>query len=165
MTTTTTAGAIIRLASAADVPGVLRVTLAAFEDYRAEDPDYGALREAENDVAEWLVRGTILVAERDGAIVGAVRLAAWEESDWYIGRLAVVPGAPGSVGSRLMGEAERLIRERGGRGVRLGVIASRPKLLRYYERRGYVRLDTIKDEDRPDHPGYHWCRKELTDGR
>lgn len=160
-----TAGAtVVRTATSDDVADVLRVTHAAFEDYRAEVPDYGALRETEDDVADWLVRGAILVAVRERALVGAVRVAAWEEGDWYVGRLAVPSGGPGSVGSRLMGEAEEFARRRGAKGVRLGVITSRPKLLRYYQRRGYVVIETIKIDDRPDHPGYHWCRKGLTDG-
>ncbi len=162
--TTTGADAIIRAATEADVPEVLRITLAAFEDYRGEVADYGALHEAETDVADWLVRGAVLVAERAGVAIGAVRVAPWEEGDWYIGRLAVVPGTPGSVGSRLMGEAERLARAAGAKGVRLGVITSRPKLLRYYERRGYAVVATLKVDDRPGHPGYHWCRKEIDAG-
>ncbi|HWO94404.1 MAG TPA: GNAT family N-acetyltransferase [Dehalococcoidia bacterium] len=154
-------GVTVREASGSDVPAVLAITRAAFEGYREEMPDYGALHETEDDIRGWLERGMVLLAEQDGVMVGSVRLAQLEDGDWYVGRLGIVPDAPGWVGSRLMREAEARAREHGGKAVRLGVLASRHRLRRYYERRGYVLTDVYRPDEAPDHPGWAWYRKDL----
>lgn len=80
----------------------------------------------------------ILVAEADGRIVASVLLKD-EGGAAYLGMFAVHPPLQGGgIGRRLLDEAERLARaDLGATTARLTVIAQRPELVAWYERRGY----------------------------
>ena len=80
----------------------------------------------------------IVLAESGGRIVASVLLTD-EGGSAYLGMFAVHPPFQGGgIGRRLLEEAERQAREDLGVPVaRMTVIAQRPELIAWYERRGY----------------------------
>ncbi|WP_380874206.1 N-acetyltransferase [Sphingomonas sp. DBB INV C78] len=89
----------------------------------------------------------LLVAERDGAIIGCVQITDKGEGTSYLGLLCVDPDLQaGGLGKLLVAAAEAEAR-RGFAAERMEmtVIDLRAELIRYYERRGYV----VTDEKRP----------------
>lgn len=82
----------------------------------------------------------IVIAERDGALVGCVALK--DEGDGaYLGMLSVRPSLQtAGVGRALVAEAERIAKDELARPwMRMTVIAQRDELIAWYERRGYAR--------------------------
>jgi ribosomal-protein-alanine acetyltransferase len=84
----------------------------------------------------------MLVAERDGAVLGAA--VVFFHASHRIARLysiAVAPEARGTgIGEALLAAAERLARRRGARAMRLEVRTDNAQAQRLYERRGYRRI-------------------------
>ena len=88
----------------------------------------------------------ILIAERDGALIGSVEIASLGGGVAYLGLLAVDPALQtGGLGRRLIAAAEEEARSRGAARIEMTVIRQRPELIAYYERRGYV----ATGEERP----------------
>jgi GNAT superfamily N-acetyltransferase len=87
--------------------------------------------------------GAVILTLRDAAgaaPVGSVWLKPQpdEEGVWYLGLFAVEPTRQaGGLGRRLLEAAEAYARERGGRRMRMTVIAVRAELIAWYQRRGY----------------------------
>lgn len=122
----------------ADAAAIEAVTVAAFRDapHTSHTEQYvvNALRRAGQLTVS-------LVAERDGAIVGHVALSpvtiadgtADDTGGWFgLGPVSVLPAEQGrGLGSRLVREALRLLRERGGAGC---VLVGEPA---YYGRFGF----------------------------
>jgi ribosomal protein S18 acetylase RimI-like enzyme len=92
-------------------------------------------------------KGSFLVAERDGLVVGYATLLAEmssrdekDEIDYsysYVGDLAVLYAHRGlGIGKALLEECERLARAAGQKWLRLGVIAENRGARRFYERFG-----------------------------
>lgn len=83
----------------------------------------------------------ILIAERDGAIVGCVRITDLGDGLSSLGLLAVDPAGQGAgLGRRLIAAAEAGARTRSSATrMEMTVIAQRAELIAWYERRGYVR--------------------------
>jgi ribosomal protein S18 acetylase RimI-like enzyme len=82
----------------------------------------------------------ILLAEREGALVGCVLLRQERERGCaYLGMLSVRPALQiAGIGSALVTEAERVTRDDLGLGtLRMRVISQRASLIAWYERRGY----------------------------
>ena len=124
----------IRNETAADVVVIEAVTAAAFMNAahtsHTEQFIVNALRKAG-------MLTVSLVAEVEGTIVGHVAVSPVVISDgtsgWFgLGPISVVPGHQGrGVGARLMGEALRMLRNRGAAGC---VVLGDP---RYYSRFGF----------------------------
>ncbi len=77
--------------------------------------------------------------EEEGSLRGCVWLEPLGDGVWYLGSLAVDPGLQnGGRGKILLAEAERWVRGRGGRRIRMTVINIRDVLIAWYVRRGYV---------------------------
>jgi putative acetyltransferase len=120
--------------TAADVAAIRAVTISAFlhaeHTSHTEQLIVDALR-----VAEQLT--VSLVAKVDGALVGHIAISPVSLSDgatgWYgLGPLSVAPEYQRrGIGSRLIGEALRVLRERGASGC---VLLGEP---RYYNRFGF----------------------------
>lgn len=95
-----------------------------------------------------------LVAELDGELVGYIRVlpvTALPENAHVLGvlGLAVAPGARRrGVGSALLAAAERHARARGARKLSLRVLSTNDTALRLYERLGFRREGTLRDEFR-----------------
>jgi len=126
----------------------------------ARDDDLAALVDLENRVfaidrmsaRQWRRHlgsdsAGILVAERDGTIIGAV--VVFFHASHRIARLysiAVAPDARGSgLGEALLNAAETLARQRSSVSMRLEVRADNGAAQRLYERRGYRRFGVRPD--------------------
>lgn len=138
----------IRRASLSDVPALHALVEGA---YRGEGARRGWTHEADlllgqrtnaHELAEILGDGEqiILIAEQDGAALGCVHLRRAEAADVaHLGMLSVDPNRQAAgLGSALIDAAEEASRELlGARRVEMTVIAERPALIAYYERRDY----------------------------
>jgi ribosomal protein S18 acetylase RimI-like enzyme len=82
----------------------------------------------------------MLLAERNGELVGCCQVERRSDDTSYIGMVSVLPTRQaGGVGRSLLDEAERRALEGGSGRVRMTVIRQRVELIEWYERRGYVR--------------------------
>ena len=83
----------------------------------------------------------IMLAEREGVLLGCVMVNQESAECAYIGMFAVRPTAQNSgLGRALLAEAERHARATwGATSARMTVIAQRQELIAWYERRGYAR--------------------------
>jgi len=82
----------VRRATADDAAAVAALVRDAFEtEVAAYGPDLPPLRETAEIVKGGLERGVVLVAERDGQIVGSVRGELRDDGTCLVGRLVVLP--------------------------------------------------------------------------
>lgn len=87
-------------------------------------------------------RGSVmLVAEAGGQLAGCCQLERRPGGEVYFGMFAVRPGWQGrGRGQEILAEAERLAREEWGAATMvMTVLAQRPDLIAWYQRRGYRR--------------------------
>jgi GNAT superfamily N-acetyltransferase len=149
----------VRPATPDDLSGVLEVFLACWrESYRGVLPD-AAIDAMTDERAEALWRrvladpvGVVLVAERDGVIVGITRYAATPGNDSRIeggriegGRidgavhsLYVSPRAHGGgIGGALLGRASTELQEAGAEAATLWVFAANLPSIGFYEAKGW----------------------------
>jgi iron complex transport system substrate-binding protein len=140
---------LLREATAADIPTLLRLIHTAFAEYEGQlDPPSGAHAETLESLSNALHFGSAALASVDGEIGGCVFYSP-KDGHVYIGRLAVLPAFRRfGVGKSLMRYAEQRAGELGFRRVQIGVRLALPHLHAYYENLGYVR---VRDET---HPGY-----------
>jgi ribosomal protein S18 acetylase RimI-like enzyme len=76
--------------------------------------------------------------DENGEHLGHVWLEPQEPATWYLGLLTVRPDMQDrKLGRSLLSAAEAYARERGGRRIRMTVVARRHSLIAWYERRGY----------------------------
>ena len=142
-----------RPANHADIPALVALVTSA---YRGDASRAGWTTEADlldgrrtgpDDVGAQLARpaSRILLAERDGRLVGCAHVAV-EDGAGYFGMFSVVPTLQRSgLGKAMMAEAERIARDDYGMLVmRMTVIDVRDELIAWYERRGYRRTGIKK---------------------
>ena len=89
----------------------------------------------------------ILLAHREGALIGCVQIARAGDDLAYLGMLTVEPSLQASgLGRRLLAAAEsEAVARFGARRMEMTVIGGRAELIGWYERRGYARTG----EERP----------------
>lgn len=86
-----------------------------------------------------------VVARERAELVGSVVVRIDGERVAHIGMFAIRPTLQGSgIGRSLLGEAERVARERGAREAEMTVIEQRIELLAWYARRGYLPTGEIE---------------------
>ncbi|MFQ6028462.1 MAG: GNAT family N-acetyltransferase [Dehalococcoidia bacterium] len=126
-----------------DAAEVLQVMRSAFEEYRGRlHPDTGALSETVEDVQVAIKEGGALIAYAANEAVGAARFAV-RPGYLYAERIGVTPGyRDRGVAVALMNAIEDATRSLGLAEVRLGVRASLPGNLRFYENLGYRALES-----------------------
>ncbi len=142
-----------RAAGAEDVPAVVELVESA---YRGDASRAGWTTEADfldgrrtgPDEIQAILSGKqsqLLLAEDDHGMLGCAHVAV-EEGAGYLGMFSVDPRRQGrGVGSLLLAEAERIVREQWGcAAMRMTVIDIRDDLIPYYERRGYRRTGIKK---------------------
>jgi ribosomal protein S18 acetylase RimI-like enzyme len=128
----------LREATTADMPTLLALVHAAFEEYRGRlDPPSGALAETLETLALALRTGSALLASVDDQPAGCVFFHR-EHDHVYLGRLSVLTAyRHHGLGGVLTDGVEHRALAMGVPRVELGVRIALPALRAYYERRGY----------------------------
>jgi predicted N-acetyltransferase YhbS len=139
----------LREASEVDVPELVRVIRAGFEEYRGRlDPPSGAHTETVDTLRGKLKRTKAVVAIADQQIVACV-LYELEHDHVYLGRLAVIPAyRRRGIGRTLLAWVEAQARRLAYPRVRLGVRVVLKENLSYFQNLGY------KIVGYSSHPGY-----------
>jgi N-acetylglutamate synthase-like GNAT family acetyltransferase len=89
-------------------------------------------------MTEYLRKGTFLLLEEQGELVGLVFVELHESGRGYVGLLTVNPDKQGrGVGRQLMHCAENFCRDRGCSIAEIDVINLRPELVDWYRGQGY----------------------------
>jgi ribosomal protein S18 acetylase RimI-like enzyme len=132
---------IIRSAGGEQASEVHRIMRLAFEEYRGRlVPPSGALTETLEDVRAAIHSGGAFLAFDGELAVGSARYRLFP-AHAYAERVAVLPAHRGKgVAVALMAAFEEAVRARGVREARVGVRASLPANLRFYENLGYRAL-------------------------
>jgi ribosomal protein S18 acetylase RimI-like enzyme len=138
-----------RLAAERDVPAIVGLIESA---YRGEASRAGWTTEEHLLGGQRTDRGAVmsvvrapgsamLLAEADGTLAGCCQLERRAGGEAYFGMFSVPPGHQGrGWGGEILAEAERLARDEwGARSMVMSVLAQRPELISWYERRGYRR--------------------------
>lgn len=88
----------------------------------------------------------LLVAERDGALIGCVQGTRVSDTHAYLGLLTVDPELQaGGLGRQLIEAIEEAVREQFGvTHMEMTVIKQRAELIAYYERRGYSQTGEMR---------------------
>ncbi len=136
-----------RIAVAADVPSIQPLVHNAYRGDRARVGwtheadlldtariDEKALAESVGDASQ-----TILLAERDGVLIGCVHVTDKGHGLAYLGMLTVDATLQGGgLGRRLIDRAEAMAREQfRAERMEMTVIVQRTELIEWYQRRGY----------------------------
>ena len=140
---------VFRLGAERDVPAIVGLIESA---YRGEASRAGWTTEehllgGQRTDAEALLsvlrapRSVMLLAEADGVLAGCCQLERRAVGEVYFGMFSVPPGRQGhGWGGKILAEAERLARDEwGASSMVMSVLAQRPELIAWYERRGYRR--------------------------
>lgn len=99
----------------------------------------------------------LIIAEKDGAVIGCVNVADRGGGLAYLGLLSVDPQLQaGGYGKRLLEAAERVAREVfGAKRIEMTVIDKRVELIDYYRRRGYLPTGETRDFPIPLDPSLY----------
>lgn len=140
---------IVRPAGAADIGPIHRIILAAFRKYAdvlGLDGQVSALRETESDIAKEIETKTVLVAERDGEIVGSVRYEMITNDVAYLTRFSVDPNVHNSgIGKLLLAAVNEYAARQGAKAVALHTASKMTPLVRMYYGMGYYIKSTSED--------------------
>lgn len=129
----------IRQACEADVEALTRLINAAFVVERVV---FEGDRVDANEVRAYMRKGTLLLGEDNGRLVGCVYIEL-RENRGYLGLLSVDPPRQGlGIGGNLVTAAEHFARKSGARAMDLRVISARAELLPFYRRCGYDQTGT-----------------------
>ncbi|GAA0657361.1 GNAT family N-acetyltransferase [Salarchaeum japonicum] len=152
----------IRRASAADVDALVPLYRAAYRTTADLGYPTGMTDVEREYVKSWFdgdEPSAEFVAERDGDIVGSVRVLETEAHP-FAERLAVAPDEQGAgIGARLFERAEAYARDQGYDRLQLGTYSGHPFLIDFYESRGYEQY-TVWENDDADHD-YVGYQKQL----
>jgi GNAT superfamily N-acetyltransferase len=128
----------VQAAGTDDAETVCRSMRRAFEEYRDRlQPPSSALDETVDDVRAAIARGGAFLARDGGVVVGSARYQV-RVDHVYAERVAVDPGHRGrGIGAALVHAIEEVARAAGHAEIRIGVRASLPGTLRFWEGLGY----------------------------
>ena len=140
---------VFRLGAERDVPAVVGLIESAYRGeasragWTTEEHLLGGQRtDAEAVISVLRAPGSVmLLAEHDGMLAGCCQLERRAGDEVYFGMFSVSPGRQGQGwGGKILAEAERRARDEwGARRMVMSVLAQRPELIAWYERRGYRR--------------------------
>ena len=143
---------VLREATHDDVPTLVTLIHAAFEEYRGRlEPPSGAHRETVQSIGTYLQQGHAVLALRNDQAVGCVCYHQ-EGEHVYFGRLSVLPPfRQHGVGLALITYVEQQAQALGVQRVQIGVRIALPHLQAYYKRLGYrvVRYETHEGYTEP----------------
>jgi predicted N-acetyltransferase YhbS len=151
--------AIVRPATNIDAEPIAVVYADAYQENRRLGFPASAESVTAAEVAGWIDRDAMWVAQVRGEVVGAVRLRV-ERGDPTLCRLGVITRMKGQgIGSLLIEVAETAASRRGFAGVYLSVAAEHPFLPGLYARKGYI----VVGPKLPPNARYHEVimRKDL----
>jgi ribosomal protein S18 acetylase RimI-like enzyme len=132
-------GALLRPATAADVPRLTELVAAAYGHY--VERLGGPPRPMTDDYADVVHGGRVTVAERAGEVVGLIVLGVSDEG-FHVDNVAVDPAHQGSgVGGALLEHAEVAARREGFDSIYLYTHEKMTENLALYSRIGYVEYD------------------------
>ena len=138
----------VRHARASDAGGILRTLAAAFEPYRHAYPE-AAFHDTILDAGllqARMSRMAVLVAERDGEIVGTIAAGHVDPAEGHLRGMAVSPACEGAgVGRRLLHRALDELTVAGCARVTLDTTSVLVRAQRFYERAGFARTGRIAD--------------------
>jgi ribosomal protein S18 acetylase RimI-like enzyme len=143
-----------RIAAPADVPAIRALIESG---YRGDSARRGWTHEADllegNRTSEAEIGGIIaapdkrmLLAEREGALIGAVTISNLGGGRAYMGMLCVDPGvqAAGLGRALIQGGEDLAVQDFAAHTIEGMVIDARAEFIAYYERRGFVRTGEIR---------------------
>jgi GNAT superfamily N-acetyltransferase len=132
---------VIRAATEADLPEIVRVTNAAYV------VEAFCIRGDRTDLAESGARmatGTFFVAEEEGRLLGSVYASQPEPRRAYLGTLAVDPSAQGrGLSKALIAAVEAWAQDRGCAFLDLTMVNLRAELFPFYRNLGFAPIDTL----------------------
>lgn len=160
---------MIRLATHSDIDAIMNITLACAKKMIANgifqwNEHYPTKAPFVNDVD----RNELYVYESDTEIAACIVISTFmdevykpvkwltqNENNIYIHRLAVHPNHQGKgIAQHLMTYAEHHASKHGFKSVRLDTFSQNPRNLKFYELRGYERLEDIYFPKQSQHPFY-----------
>lgn len=141
--------ASFRLATDADVPELRRLVNAAYRVLGEMGLNYTGVTQDEEVTRQRMRRGEVYVLEREGELVGTVklevRMPSGGEPHIYLSQLAVGPSHQGQgFGVRLLQLAEERARRAGVHRVRLDTAIPAEHLIRWYGAHGYVKVGEVQ---------------------
>lgn len=130
---------LIRAARPDEAEAVVALLQRAFGEYRGKlRPESSALLETADTIRAAMKTGTILLAEREGRILGCVSVRRKDDSA-YVGRLAVEPMERRiGVARALMTQAEAMARQMGADRLRVDVRLKLRDNRAFFRARGFV---------------------------
>jgi ribosomal protein S18 acetylase RimI-like enzyme len=154
-------GVTIRTARRDELPAIVAVIHASFEEYRGRlNPEASASRLTPADLEVFLPDGLIALAEQGGRIVGCIT-ARQKPGHVYLGRLAVLKEHRRSgIAAALIARVEDFARERAATEIRLEVRIALTSNHRLFQSCGFRE---IAQHAHPgfDHPTYLEMAKTL----
>ncbi len=154
-------GITLRRADARDAEAILKITRDSFLSYREKSGanSLAALSETADDILRDISKKLVLVAEKDGAVLGSVRVGT-DGDTAYLSRFAVAEDARGmGVGTYLIDEVDKIMKKNGVRKISLHCASKLTPIIRFYygcgfyidavdKSAGYLRASLSKDYDR-----------------
>lgn len=140
----------VRAATAADLPAMISLLAHLFEQEVDFSPDAAAQRRGLNLILDNPSAGRLLVAEREGRVVGMLNLlytvsTALGGPVGILEDMIVAPDARsfGGIGRALLDAAIRRAREDGALRITLLTDAGNDGAQRFYERAGFTKSDMV----------------------
>jgi len=97
----------------------------------------------------------IVISSHKDEVYNSVKWLTSDKGNYYIHRLAVHPDHQHKgLARKLMDFAETYVRERKGVSIRLDTFSKNPRNQKFYEARGYQRLDDVYFPKQSNHPFY-----------
>ncbi len=139
-------GITIRPARQDEAPEILELLRIAMAVY-AKNAGIGSLldsqRETLDDMSRHILADHVLVAERNGHLVGTVRLVKGDHGIAYFSRFAVLPSHHLlGVGKLLYLEAEQYLQANSFTTIRLHTALANTQLVNFYTARGFDLIET-----------------------
>lgn len=158
---------MIRRAKITELPAILSITRTCTIDMIQKgifqwNEDYPSTQNFEKDIE----RAELYLLENDNRILGTIVISTfmdeeYSQTNWltpnenniYIHRLAVHPDFQGKgFAQQLMDFAENYARQNGYASVRLDTFSQNPRNQKFYESRGYQKLDDIFFPNQSEYP-------------
>lgn len=126
----------VRRATEADVEAVLKVTKESFSLYQEDlhvTYEVKALKETLDSTLADIKNHAVFVVEKNGELVGAIRIKKLSPDLWYVYRFGVSPKISNTgLGSALLDAAVTYAHDNGAKAIALHTNAKYYRLARYY---------------------------------